>query len=66
MADIDTKLKREEVIVACTLIVLGTLAFLCLPKQEYKVYNCSIAEISPDIPLEAKEACRRLRMEQTK
>lgn len=66
MADIDSKLKREEVIVACAVIVLGTLAFLFLPKQEYKVYNCSIAEISPDIPVEAKEACRKLKMEQQK
>ena len=66
MADIDPKLKREEVIVACVLIVLATLAFLFLPKQEYRVYNCSIAEISPDIPVEAKEACRKLRMETIK
>lgn len=66
MADIDSKLKREEVIVVCTIIVLGTLAFLFLPKQEYKVYNCSIAEISPDIPVEAKEACRKLRMDLNK
>jgi hypothetical protein len=66
MADIDPKLKRQEVIVVCILIVLGTLAFLFLPKQEYRVYNCSIAEISPDVPIEAKEACRKLRMEQIK
>lgn len=24
-------------------------------------YNCDIAEISPDIPLEVKEQCRKLR-----
>ena len=32
------------------------------PRQDgYKVYDCSLAEISPDFPLEAKEACRKLR-----
>jgi hypothetical protein len=66
MADIDPKLKREEVIVLCVLIILCILAFLFLPKQEYRVYNCNISEISPDIPVEAKEACRKLRMDQIK
>lgn len=28
------------------------------------VYDCRIAEISPDIPLEVKEECRRLRIVQ--
>jgi len=28
------------------------------PKEA--VYNCSIAEISPDIPLKVKEECRKL------
>ena len=31
-----------------------------LPKGA--TYDCSIAEISPDMPLEAKQACRKLRM----
>jgi len=40
------------------------LAFLFMPKKgDVVVYNCSIAEISPDIPLEVKEKCRRLRAE---
>lgn len=26
-------------------------------------YDCSISEISPDYPIEVKEACRRARME---
>lgn len=26
-------------------------------------YNCELAEISPDIPLEVKEKCRQLRKE---
>ncbi len=28
-----------------------------------KVYHCDLAEISPDFPIKAKEACRKLRIE---
>jgi hypothetical protein len=35
-----------------------------MPKKGDVVrYDCSIAEISPDIPLEVKEKCRKLRAE---
>jgi hypothetical protein len=30
--------------------------------QESKVYDCSLAEISPDYPVEVKIGCRKLRM----
>ena len=29
-------------------------------------YDCSISEISPDYPIEVKQACRKLRAEKTK
>ena len=29
--------------------------------QEERVYDCTLAEISPDFPLEVKDACRRMR-----
>jgi hypothetical protein len=29
-------------------------------------YDCRISEISPDIPIEVKEACRRMRAERVK
>jgi hypothetical protein len=31
-----------------------------------KKYDCSIAEISPDYPVEVKNACRRIRLEKSK
>ena len=31
-----------------------------------KKYDCSISEISPDYPLEVKEACRKMRAERIK
>lgn len=30
-------------------------------RPEVKIYDCSIAEISPDFPPEVKEECRKLR-----
>lgn len=41
---------------------MGILYFY-LPRPREVVYNCSIAEISPDIPIKVKEECRKLRME---
>lgn len=32
-----------------------------LPKGTVK-YDCSIAEISPDVPLDVKQECRKIRM----
>lgn len=31
-----------------------------------KRYDCSISEISPDYPVEVKDACRRIRAEKRK
>jgi hypothetical protein len=31
-----------------------------------KKYDCSISEISPDYPVEVKDACRRIRAEKRK
>jgi hypothetical protein len=30
------------------------------PGSRVVVYNCSIAEISPDVPIKVKEQCRRI------
>lgn len=58
--------KREIVIVVVGLTAGFCLTFFTLPRQTAKVYDCSIAEISPDIPIKAKEECRRLRSENIK
>jgi hypothetical protein len=41
------------------------LALMLIAKfdQGKKVYHCDLAEISPDFPIKAKEACRKLRTE---
>ena len=51
-----------EVSFALVLIVLMSLLFLALPKPEGRVYDCSLAEISPDFPPEVKAECRRIRV----
>jgi hypothetical protein len=45
-------------------ILFMSIVFAYLPRHGEIVYNCSIAEISPDIPVAVKEQCRKLRMEQ--
>ena len=49
-------------VIACAIVFAGAIMFM--PKKGDVVrYDCSIAEISPDIPLEVKEKCRKLRAE---
>ena len=50
---------------AILMIVILILNFY-LPKHGTVVYNCSIAEISPDIPLKVKEECRERNMKEIK
>ena len=57
---------KEHLLMWPALIVLGALLILLLygihgvlPKEA--VYDCRIAEISPDIPVDVKEQCRKLR-----
>lgn len=49
--------------------VLAVIAFIFVLWYQYNNpklvirYDCSIAEISPDYPIEVKEGCRKLRAE---
>ncbi len=50
-----------------SIVAIGSIAFLFFtPAQTSKVYNCSLAEISPDYPLEVRNECRRVRAEKFK
>lgn len=46
-------------------LALGGIFFF-LPKHGTIVYNCTWAEISPDIPPKVKEECRKLNVERSK
>jgi hypothetical protein len=59
-------LKQENIaiiilIVVCLIVSVAMISVS--PKQKGKVYDCSLAEISPDYPPKVKEECRKLRAE---
>lgn len=56
--------KREIIEVAAVIIFTVFLVWLLflLPKHGEVVYNCTWAEISPDIPPKIKEECRKRNM----
>jgi hypothetical protein len=60
-----TTIKEHLIMWPALLVLVGLMCSLIygistmLPKEA--VYDCKIAEISPDIPVAAKEECRRLR-----
>lgn len=55
---------KDKLIVAIILLI----AILILANADWGnrtvVYDCSLAEISPDYPQEVKNECRRLRIEE--
>ena len=54
----------ELLFLAGASVLVFAFAVMFMPKKgDVIVYNCSIAEISPDFPLEVKEKCRKLRAE---
>jgi len=54
--------KNLIIVTGVLLSVLAMLVlFTYLPRHGAVVYNCSIAEISPDIPVAVKEQCRKLK-----
>jgi hypothetical protein len=46
------------IIISLTLVAVVTVFSDYYP--EGKVYDCTLAEISPDYPIEVKQECRRL------
>ena len=58
--------KRETielwVITIITVVTLVTIFFV-LPVPTKRVYDCRLAEISPDFPPEVRNECRKLRAE---
>lgn len=56
-------LHRDLIIVAICLPLGICLTYFILPRHGEVMYNCSIAEISPDYPPAVKEACRKQRLE---
>ena len=58
---------RDIIAIGSMLVLLGCIYFIAGTTTDQVVrYDCSISEISPDYPVEVKEACRRLRAEHVK
>ena len=52
----------EMIVIVIGLLIAIPIVFLSLPRKGDIIrYDCSLAEISPDFPIEVKEQCRKLR-----
>jgi len=55
---------KDKLIIAMVLLMAIVILANADWNNQTVVYDCSIAEISPDYPQEVKNECRRLRMEE--
>jgi hypothetical protein len=51
---------KNSIIVIIGLSLVAIVAVFSDYYPEGKVYDCTLAEISPDYPIEVKQECRRL------
>lgn len=57
-------MSKDIIIVGCCVLFIIAFWYLMLslmPKSVTIKINCGVAEISPDIPVKAKELCRKAR-----
>ena len=53
------------VIASIIAVALVWIIWLVAPREEYRVYDCSLAEFHPDYPPAVREECRRIRINST-
>lgn len=58
--------KETLPVVVIVLVCAGILLFSDLGKGSTRVYDCRLAEISPDFPPKVRDECRKRRMEYQK
>jgi hypothetical protein len=51
----------KDIIIVILIGILLSILFLNAPKEEGRWYDCTWAEISPDIPPKVREECRKIR-----
>lgn len=61
--DEDRSLIELLFLAGASIIAFALIISFSPKKGDVVVYNCSIAEIGPDYPIEVKEKCRKLRAE---
>jgi hypothetical protein len=63
--DIRRDIKQRVSLILLVLLVIFIMAWSDFgSNNRVKVYNCDLSEISPDYPIEVKEECRKLRLEE--
>jgi hypothetical protein len=53
-----------ELLGALTALFICVTMLFATPQKEGKLYDCRLAEISPDYPIKVKEECRKLNTKQ--
>jgi len=53
------------VTLAIILFAFSAVVFFSDDRPKERMYDCSISEISPDYPIEVKEACRKIKAQQS-
>jgi hypothetical protein len=57
---------QDSIVLTIALILfLATIILYMNVEPKSRVYDCSLAEISPDFPIEVKNECRKIRTTQT-
>jgi hypothetical protein len=62
MNDVKDTFYEAVTVVLVMCLVIATIAYYT-GNKETAMYNCSIAEISPDIPIQVRELCRQANAE---
>jgi hypothetical protein len=57
------KIFNLSTIIMLVLAITSIIVILNWPRHGVVVYDCTLAEISPDIPVKVKEACRKANAE---
>ena len=59
---------RTIALFACSLTLMCVTLYILftVPMHGTRVYDCRLAEISPDYPLEVKQECRKLNAKEIK
>jgi len=47
--------------IVATIFWIILLSMIPMPSEQYRLIDCSMAEWHPDIPIEVKQECRKLR-----
>lgn len=55
-------MKENIAVIVAFLAIVAALLYVA-PEEQYRVYDCGMAEWHPDIPKSVKEECRRRAIE---